>query len=101
MLRRTALRRGTKPLRAGRKLRPVTDERRESRATFRQAVLVRDFLCVRCGKSQAVDAHHVTPTGRGGSDDPASGVGLCRACHDYITHTVEGIREAKARGLLA
>jgi len=77
----------------------VSVKRRASATAFRKAVLERDAICRMCGQAPSTDPHHILPRGRGGSDDPENGAGLCRPCHDYMTHTVEGQREARRRGL--
>ena len=82
------------------RLRASTPKRKASRAAFRKAVLGRDFMCRMCGKSQAVHPHHILPRGRGGSDDPEQGVGLCATCHFAVHHTIDGQRKAKELGLL-
>lgn len=55
-------------------------------ARFRSSVLHRDqFVCLRCGTNEGqLDAHHVTPRGRGGSHHPGNGATTCRRCHDWI-----------------
>lgn len=72
---------------------------REARLAFKHAVLERDPVCRLCGAAPSVDAHHIRAKGKGGTDDPALGAGLCRSCHTYITHTAAGIREARKLGL--
>ncbi len=62
-------------------------------------MLLRDAVCRLCGVAPSVDAHHIIARGRGGTDDPENGAGLCRWCHDYITHTVQGQRLARSVGL--
>lgn len=100
LLRRTGLSPGTKPLRRSTKpIRASTPEHRASSRAFRQAVLLRDPVCRLCGVAPSVDAHHILPKGRGGSDNPENGAGLDRKCHDYITHTVQGQRLARSLGL--
>lgn len=49
----------------------------------RQAILVRDPLCLICGYS-ARDVHHRKQRSLGGSDSPANLVGLCRTCHSDV-----------------
>lgn len=50
--------------------------------------------------SRSYDPHHSLPLGRGGRRfDRANIVMVCRPCHDYMTHTVQGQREARQRGL--
>jgi hypothetical protein len=48
----------------------------------RAFVLARDgHQCRKCGRGQALHAHHIVPTWQGGSDDPANLVTLCAPCH--------------------
>jgi len=57
---------------------------------FARAVKARDRVCVRCGSTENLQAHHKRP----GVDDPAFGELLCSACHRAVdTHarwTTEG-----------
>lgn len=100
-MKRSPIRRRT-PLATGRKpMRAIRPERAASKRAFREAVLARDTFCRMCGVARATDPHHILPRGRGGTDSPDNGAGLCWLCHDYITHTAEGIREGRERGLIA
>jgi len=94
------LKRGRRTLAPGRPMKRATPQRRRSQRTFREVILRRDPICRLCGKAPSTDPHHILARGKGGSDDPENGAGLCRPCHDWITHTAEGIREGRARGLL-
>ena len=50
--------------------------------------------------SPSQDPHHKHPVGRGGQRfDEANIAMVCRPCHDYLTGTVQGQREARALGL--
>lgn len=50
--------------------------------------------------SPSQDPHHKHPVGRGGKRfDEANIAMCCRFCHTYLTHTVQGQREARQRGL--
>ncbi len=53
---------------------------------FRSAVLLRDHrTCLRCYRDNGqMDAHHVTPRGRGGCHHPGNGATLCRGCHNWV-----------------
>ncbi len=95
--RRTALRGSRK------RLRYATPERRASRRTFREAVFARDRWCRMCGvlgDDERDHPHHIKAKGKGGTDDVDNGARTCPPCHFYITHTAEGIREGRARGLI-
>ena len=51
-------------------------------ATFRRKVLAKTGgRCAVCGVKEGVEAHHVVSLSRGGSNDPANGVPLCREHH--------------------
>jgi 5-methylcytosine-specific restriction endonuclease McrA len=49
--------------------------------TFR---LERHGRCERCGKQDAVDAHHRVPVSAGGPDAASNLAALCRECHDWV-----------------
>lgn len=68
-------------------------------AAVRDACRERDgSFCQRCeGWVPGGDAHHLLPRGRGGRDELANLVWLCRRCHSWVhTHTAE----AEAAGWL-
>ena len=56
----------------------------------RQAVLCRaGWRCERCGGLPVDALHHRAPRGMGGTsrewvNQPANGVALCRACHEWV-----------------
>ena len=99
-LRRTPLLRRTGFAPGRKRLQPLTPKRGAAKRAFREAVLARDTVCRFCGVAPATDPHHILPRGRGGTNDPENGAGLCRRDHDWITHTAEGIREGRRRGLI-
>jgi hypothetical protein len=37
--------------------------------------------CLRCGSTQDLEVHHITPTSEGGSDEDGNLATLCKACH--------------------
>lgn len=39
--------------------------------------------CVRCGRIEAIESHHIVPKSEGGSDEPENKEDRCEACHDY------------------
>ena len=39
--------------------------------------------CVRCGRSERIENHHITPKSKGGGDEPENKEPRCSACHDY------------------
>jgi 5-methylcytosine-specific restriction endonuclease McrA len=57
--------------------------------------------CIRCGREEKIELHHIKPKVEGGSDDTENKEPLCSACHDYehakqnIIKTLE--RERKRR----
>ena len=44
-------------------------------------VTKRDGVCVRCGSTYYLSAHHVIPRAEGGDDAPENLVSLCVSCH--------------------
>ena len=44
-------------------------------------VVNRDGVCVRCGSTYYLNAHHVIPRSQGGPDDVSNLVSLCASCH--------------------
>lgn len=65
--------------------------RAEALEAFRRAVLARaGGRCERCGAQpgsrplERLEAHHLLPRARGGSDDPSNGAALCGACHRAV-----------------
>ena len=54
----------------------------EARGRWARRVKLRDgFACRRCGSTERVEAHHVTPLAAGGANTLANGLTLCHACH--------------------
>lgn len=57
--------------------------------------------CVRCGREDRLEEHHVLERVHGGSDEPENKEWRCQACHDYehakrkILATLEKERERK------
>ncbi len=45
----------------------------------------RDGVCVRCGSTYYLNAHHVIPRAEGGLDHPSNLETLCVACHGLET----------------
>lgn len=96
-MRRTALSRGSTPLRRvpplsrSKGLRKVGKRGkaiREALAILRGIILDRDdYTCRRCldPRSQPLDVHHRLARSQGGTHSPANLVTLCRACHDAVT----------------
>lgn len=39
--------------------------------------------CIRCGRSEKIENHHIMPKSQGGSDDVGNKEPRCSACHDY------------------
>ena len=108
LTRKSGLKRGKRLRRVGRR----AERREEARREFREAVWKRaGYRCERCGEKanrdgfvekaggmhlghgawllpmEPLDAHHLLPYGKGGKDDSANGVALCRhehrAIHDH------------------
>jgi len=48
---------------------------------FARLVIERDEVCQICGASSNLQAHHIIPISKGGSDIPENGIALCSACH--------------------
>lgn len=66
-----------------------------SRGGWATAVKRRDgYRCARCGSPYELEAHHILPLSRGGADEVANGVTLCRDCHLEMHR---GQSQAKAR----
>jgi len=49
--------------------------------------------CIRCGRSEQIEEHHVKERYRGGSDESENKEHRCRACHKF-EHTWRAIRGA-------
>jgi len=50
--------------------------------TFRQKVLWRDqYSCQNCSGENSLQAHHMAPKSRGGTNCVSNGITLCKACH--------------------
>lgn len=48
----------------------------------RERILDRDgHKCLRCGSTETLEIHHITPVARGGSDDKNNLATLCSECH--------------------
>lgn len=41
------------------------------------------MLCIRCGRSEKMERHHIQQRIHGGSDEPENMEDRCQACHDY------------------
>ena len=88
------------------RLRPVSRRRAREHRTRRKAAdaLMADgpVMCEWPGcTSRADDWHEIKSRAQGGSiTDPENRACLCRHHHDYLTHTVEGRREAITLGLV-
>lgn len=39
--------------------------------------------CIRCGRSDDIEGHHIKAKAEGGSDEPENKEPRCSACHDY------------------
>jgi len=50
-----------------------------------RAVVQRDGVCVSCGSTFLMSAHHITPRAEGGPDTPENLETLCVACHGRET----------------
>lgn len=80
------------PLTRSKPIRKISQSRQRSMMCFRRLVMAKnDGLCVFCEYTNnivhpASDPHHWLPRGRGGKDDPANGLPICRVAHDII-HT--------------
>ena len=47
-------------------------------------VVKRDGVCVRCGSTYYLAAHHITPRNEGGPDHPSNLEALCASCHGRL-----------------
>ena len=39
--------------------------------------------CIRCGRNEQIESHHIKARSEGGGDEPENKQGLCSPCHDY------------------
>ena len=52
---------------------------------FRAKVLWRDrYTCQKCSTQEKLNAHHILPKIRGGTDTPKNGMTLCEKCHNSL-----------------
>lgn len=52
---------------------------------FRAKVLWRDkYICQKCGSKDNLNAHHITPRSKGGTDTVGNGITLCENCHTAL-----------------
>ena len=40
-------------------------------------------ICIRCGRTEKLEEHHVIERWKGGTDEPENKEWRCSACHDY------------------
>ncbi len=73
-------------LASGRKLVGVEFQESEYEGrNFRAKVLFRDdYTCQHCGGKEALQAHHIFPRIKGGTNTPKNGITLCSECHDSL-----------------
>jgi 5-methylcytosine-specific restriction endonuclease McrA len=71
---------------AGRKLTGAEyQQRRYEGRNFREKVLKRDnYTCQICGSRKNLEAHHLVPRSRGGSNVVENGITLCKECHKAV-----------------
>lgn len=51
----------------------------------RRAIFTRDgFRCLFCGTSESLEAHHIIPIAKGGTNALENGATLCVSCHDTV-----------------
>lgn len=76
----------TSSLAAGRKLVGMEFQHSEYEGrNWREKVLRRDgYTCQHCGAKEGLQAHHIIPQGRGGTDRVVNGVSLCGRCHEAL-----------------
>ena len=41
------------------------------------------MACIRCGREEGIENHHISARIEGGGDEPENKEELCSACHDY------------------
>jgi len=52
---------------------------------WRQKVLWRDrYTCQHCKSEENLQAHHIVPRSKGGTNRPKNGITLCKECHDDL-----------------
>jgi len=62
---------------------------------FRAKVLWRDhYTCQHCGSREKLNAHHILPKIKGGTDTPKNGIALCEKCHVSL-HSGEWVLDKK------
>jgi len=73
-------------LASGRKLVGVEFQESEYEGrNFRAKVLFRDdYTCQHCGRKEKLQAHHIFPGIKGGTNTPKNGITLCSTCHDSL-----------------
>lgn len=55
----------------------------------RNAVIIRDEGCIRCGTFFDLTLHHITHSSKGGSNKANNLQTLCAPCHEYIHNVME------------
>jgi len=53
------------------------------------------LACIRCGREDEIEIHHIVARSEGGGDEPDNKEELCKACHDF-EHTRRSIMAALA-----
>ena len=73
-------------LASGRKLVGVEFQQEEYEGrNFRAKVLWKDdYTCQYCGGKEELQAHHIFPRIKGGTNTPKNGITLCSGCHDSL-----------------
>ena len=73
-------------LAAGRKLVGAEFQKGEYEGrNFRAKVLWKDnYTCQHCGGKKELQAHHIFPRIKGGTNTPKNGITLCSTCHDSL-----------------
>lgn len=51
------------------------------------------MICIRCGRKEQIENHHIKERHRGGGDEPENKEPRCQACHKY-EHTWRTVRGA-------
>ena len=62
---------------------PVPDVSEQDWRRLRKDVVERDGACVRCGDTDRLHAHHVTPRSRGGLSVLENLIALCQSCNSW------------------
>lgn len=87
LLRKTPMKRSTKPMRKASKKVPGKVSVKELDTIFSLVIRTRDGKCLKCGKETSLQCSHViTRSSRGFRWDETNAITLCVGCHIYWWH---------------